>query len=203
MVEALHLGALLPAAVGACCTVGGRRGIVDLVAAIVMLAAMIDAATGAALLHPLVWGAVLVAVGIVSAARLRGVGASSATAATADIGADTETPAAVATVTVTAERQHRLMLVHTSLGLLVMATMLVAMASHGSHAALGTPSSVTHHGAAGAGTFGVIVAAAVASYTAFTAWLTASAVRSRRILPAVELTSMALSLTAMAFALAV
>jgi hypothetical protein len=194
MVEALHLGALLPAAVGACCTVGGRRGIVDLVAAIVMLAAMIDAATGAALLHPLVWGAVLVAVGIVSAARLRGVGASSATAGT-------ETPAAVATVT--AERQHRLMLVHTSLGLLVMATMLVAMASHGAHAALGISSSVTHHGAAGAGTFGVIVAAAVASYTAFTAWLTASAVRSRRILPAVELTSMALSLTAMAFALAV
>ncbi|MGG7465982.1 hypothetical protein [Plantibacter sp. YIM 135347] len=201
MVEALHLGALLPAAVGACCTVGGRRGIVDLVAAIVMLAAMIDAATGAALLHPLVWGAVLVAVGIVSAARLRGVGASSATAATADIGAGTETPAAVATNT--AERQHRLMLVHTSLGLLVMATMLVAMASHGSHAVLGISSSVTHHGAAGADTFGVIVAAAVASYTAFTACLTASAVRSRRVLPAVELTSMALSLAAMAFALAV
>ena len=189
MVEALHLGALLPAAVGACCTVGGRRGIVDLGSAIVMLAAMIDVATGAAVLHPLVWGAVLVAIGIVSAVRLRGAGA---------LADETRIRGRAPTA---AERQHRLMVVHTSLGLLVMAALLVSMAAHGSHASLGGSPAAAHHGGAASSTFDVIVTAGISSYIAFTAWLTASAVRARRILSAVELASMALSIGSMAFAL--
>ncbi|MFD3448488.1 hypothetical protein ACFDTO_28220 [Microbacteriaceae bacterium 4G12] len=62
MAEILHLGALLPAAVSACCTVGAARsrGALGVISAIVMLAAMIDL-TGGGLLSPLVWSALLVA----------------------------------------------------------------------------------------------------------------------------------------------
>src|SRR3712207_5131077 len=62
MAEILHLTALLPATVSACCTVGAARtrGAAGVISAIVMLAAMVDL-TGGGLLQPLAWSALLVA----------------------------------------------------------------------------------------------------------------------------------------------
>ena len=70
MTELLHLSALLPAAFGVCCTVGGRwRGRVLLgfegLAALVMLVAMTDVALGLGLLAPILWVVGLVALALV------------------------------------------------------------------------------------------------------------------------------------------
>jgi len=61
MLEVLHIGSLLPAAVGACCAVGDRqqRSVVAWVPALVMLAAMLDVTVGWSLVHPLVWSLLL------------------------------------------------------------------------------------------------------------------------------------------------
>lgn len=184
MVEALHLGALLPAAVGVSCTAGGRRGAGDLLAAIVMLVAMVDVATGAALLTPLTWSAVLVVVAMLSALRLR-IARQPASEA------GERTP-----------RRHTGMVLHTSTGLLVMAAMLVAMAGHGAHAALGISSQGQHHAGMSGGVFGLILVAAVAAYLAFTSRLAVITVREHRTLATVELVSMALSVATMGVAVA-
>jgi hypothetical protein len=72
MVEVLHLAAVLPATVGLCCAVGDRRGRArSVVPAAAMLAAMLAMAAGWTVVPALGWAALLVALGVGAAARLR------------------------------------------------------------------------------------------------------------------------------------
>jgi hypothetical protein len=77
MAEILHLTALLPALVSACCTVGAARtrGAVGVISAIVMLVAMLDLA-GGGVLPPVAWSALLVASAMSGAVTARIAGAS-------------------------------------------------------------------------------------------------------------------------------
>lgn len=74
MIEALHLGSMLPAALGACCVAGGsdRRSPLAWLGMLAMLGAMADTML---LPHPIVpaivWAAALVALGIAAAVRAR------------------------------------------------------------------------------------------------------------------------------------
>lgn len=186
MTDVLHLGALFPAAVGACCTVGGRRGAVELGSALIMLAAMLDLASGAGIVHPLVWALVLVALAIVSAVRLRAGRRASGSA-----GAPAE-----------GRLRHRTaMVVHTSGGLLIMAALVCAMAGHAAsrmYADSGMHPSA-HHGS-GISLGSLLIAVAIAGYVALSARLAVAAAARGGRLVAVELGSMALSVVAMGVA---
>jgi len=188
MTEVLHLGALLPAAVGACCTVGGRRGVVELGSSLVMLAAMLDLASGVGLVVPLLWAAALVILAVVSAGRLRfGHPASAGAGGPGSI--------------VARSRHRSAMVVHTSGGLLIMAALVCAMASHpasGVHAE--TSMSTSMHHAGGISAASMLLALAIAGYVALSVRLALGALRRRRRLVAVELSSMAVSVMAMGFA---
>jgi hypothetical protein len=74
MVEALHLGSMLPAALGACCVAGGsdRRSAFAWLGMLTMLAAMTDAMLLPRPVLPAVaWAAVLVALAMATAMRAR------------------------------------------------------------------------------------------------------------------------------------
>ncbi len=73
MVEILHLGSLVPATVGVCCTVGDRRSrsAVAWVPAIVMLVAMIDSMVGIGMLAPVLWAGILLGLAVWPAVALR------------------------------------------------------------------------------------------------------------------------------------
>lgn len=189
MTDVLHLGALLPAALGACCTVGGRRGVIDLGSALVMLAAMLDLASGAGIVHPLLWAIALVVLALVSAVRLRVVRPSA-------LGGDAAShPFAI--------RHRAAMVVHTSGGLLIMAALMCVMAGHRqneTYAQNGMQMSVHHAG--GMSLAGVLITAAIAGYLALSARLAVDASRDRRRLVTVELGSMATSIIAMGLAAA-
>jgi hypothetical protein len=62
MLEVIHIGSVVTAAVGACCAVGarGNRSTVVWLPEIVMVAAMLDIIMGVGLVAPMVWAAVLV-----------------------------------------------------------------------------------------------------------------------------------------------
>lgn len=62
MLEAIHIGSVVTAAVGACCAVGARRNrsAVVWLPELVMVAAMLDIITGVGLVAPMLWAAVLV-----------------------------------------------------------------------------------------------------------------------------------------------
>lgn len=189
MTELLHLGALVPAAVGACCTVGGRRGPVDLVAAILMLAAMLDLGTGAAIVHPFLWAIVLTVLAVGSALRLR-LGSA------APRHRDDESRRPLA--------HHRVgMTVHTAAGLLIMAALVCAMAGHGAatpYAGTGIHTDRHHGGGSSAST--VLVALAVACFVALSVRVALTATRRRERLAAVEVVSMTASVVAMGLAAA-
>lgn len=190
MTDVLHVGALLPAAVGACCTVGGRRGLLDLGSSLVMLAAMLDLASGAGLVHPLLWAALLVVLAVVSAARSR-------------IG---RAPAAVAAAAGrTAVAGHRsAMVIHTSGGLMIMAALVCIMAGHETGGLYADSSiSVPQHHAGGMSLVGALVAAAIAAYVALSTRLGIDAARGGRRLVAIELGSMAVSVAVMGLAAAI
>lgn len=189
MTDVLHLGALLPAALGACCTVGGRRGVVELGSALVMLAAMLDLASGAGVVHPLLWACSLVILAVVSAVRLRVARPSTLRAGAA--------PAPLAI------RHRTAMVVHTSGGLLIMAALVCAMAGHPSNRtyAENGMQSVMHH-AGGISLAGVLIAGAIAGYLALSAGLAVHAARNGRRLVTVELGSMAASIITMGIAAA-
>lgn len=186
MTDVLHVGALLPAAVGACCTVGGRRGALELGSALVMLAAMLDLASGAWIVHPLVWAVVLVLLAITSAARLR---------------AGRLTAGAPASRGPATDRHATAMVVHTSGGLLIMAALVCAMAGHatsGMHAVIGM-GTASHHGG-GMSPGALLIAAAIAGYLALSASLAVTAASRGRRLVALELGSMAASVVTMGLA---
>jgi hypothetical protein len=177
MTELLHLSALLPAAFGVCCTVGGRRrgrllfGF-EGVAALVMLVAMADVALGFGLVTPILWVAGLVVLALVAPLTGRPTPLS-------------ESAAPVA---------HRSL--HLSLGLIVMAG-LVALMSAG-HAA----SFPGHHGG---GLLPVLVLGGSAVYVGYSTWRAVTLFRMpfRDLLASLEAVSMAASVALMTGALAV
>jgi hypothetical protein len=118
MVEVLHLAAVLPATVGLCCAVGDRRSRArSAVPAAAMLAAMVAMAIGLTAVSPLIWAALLVALGMFEAAGLR----------------------RMADMAVHARRMR----LHRALGLVLSAALLVTGGHPGVGVAVGHPS----HGA--------------------------------------------------------
>jgi hypothetical protein len=184
MTELLHLSALLPAAFGVCCTVGGRRRGRALLgyegfAAVVMLVAMADVALGLGLLAPILWVAGLTLLALTSVAlRSR----------------RSLVPEPVEGRSVGGAAHRSL---HTSLGLIVMAG-LVALMSAG-HAA----SVPSHHG--GGGLLPLLVLGGSAAYTGYSAWRAATLFRMphRDLVGCLEAACMAASVALMAGALAV
>ena len=74
MIEALHLGSMLPATLGACCVAGSadRRSPLAWFGMLAMLAAMADTMLlPHPLVSPVVWAALLVATGVATAVALR------------------------------------------------------------------------------------------------------------------------------------
>jgi hypothetical protein len=74
MIEALHLGSMLPATLGACCVAGSadRRSPLAWFGMLAMLAAMADTMVlPHPLVAPVVWAALLVATGVATAVALR------------------------------------------------------------------------------------------------------------------------------------
>ena len=146
MGEILHLGALAPAAIGACCIAADRRRarVPELAASVLMLIAMLDVVLWG-LVAPLVWAALLI-VAAIALAALRGRAARVRTVA--------RVPVSVAKVPVSgAKVPSTVMTVHATLGLVVMATLVLAMIPDAS-----TPAVATGHHSTGA-PFGPVAAA--------------------------------------------
>ncbi|MGK9148394.1 hypothetical protein KXS11_12280 [Plantibacter flavus] len=166
----------------------------ELGSAFVMLAAMIDIASGAGLVHPFVWALVLVAAAVASAARLRVVARRTSPDMTA---------VAASVVRDPVPGHRTAMVVHTSGGLVIMAALVCVMAAHtgaGVYANTGISSEMHHAGGMSIG--GLLLAAATAGYLALSTKLALDAIRSGRRLVAVELVSMAVSVAAMGIAAA-
>lgn len=190
MGEALHLGALVPAAVGACCTLGARRSgrerAVGGLVAVVMLLAMLDAGTGMLGVPVLAWAALLVLTAVGSAFAGR-VGASASSGAIRHRGA---------------------MGLHGSLGSVVMAGLLVVMGSGGPRS--GSLVAAGHHGGGASGTLTAVVAVGALVYAGWSAVLvgrflsdTSAPRRAARMLPAIEVAGMGGSTALMLLTLAV
>ena len=126
MGEILHLGALAPAAIGACCIAADRRRsrVPELAASVLMLVAMVDVVLGGAV-APVAWAAALI-VAAIGLAAVRGRAARSR--------AGRGEGAAVIPSTV--------MTLHATVGLVVMAALVLAMIPD---ASAGTPVG-GHHG---------------------------------------------------------
>ena len=71
MVEIVHIGAVLPATVGICCTIGGERRVRTVIPALVTLLAMLDLAVGPGLILPLLWAAIMVGLAVWTAVGVR------------------------------------------------------------------------------------------------------------------------------------
>ncbi|TAJ46328.1 MAG: hypothetical protein EPO52_17495 [Herbiconiux sp.] len=199
MGELLHAGALVPATVGACCVIGTRRAgrVIAAVAALVMLAAMLDASTRMMGLPAFAWATLLVLTALVT---------SFVTSRTP--------PAHHGT------HQGRIMGIHGALGLIVTAALLLVMGtpSGGGVAATSASPALAHHaGGAASGTLGAVVGIAVLAYVGFSLQLAVRlrprptspriagwGTRARAIVPSVEVASMGVSaaLMLMAFVLA-
>ncbi|WP_291054550.1 hypothetical protein [Herbiconiux sp.] len=194
MGEVLHLGALLPAAVGTCCVLGSRRSgrVIAGVSALVMLAAMLDATVRMPGLPTFVWAAVLV-----SLALLGAFGARLATGSGSGPGSG-RGPAEEARMA-----GHTAgMAVHGGVGLVVMAALLLAM-SVGSSGDAGVVAS-GHHG--GSGWLAPLAGTVAVGYLLFSlvfarTLLSASDRGLRTALPALEVASMGVSAALMAAAL--
>ncbi|MFF2051538.1 hypothetical protein ACFVU2_08035 [Leifsonia sp. NPDC058194] len=174
MIEALHLGSMLPATLGACCVAGGadRRSPLAWLGMLTMLAAMADTMLLARpVIAPVVWSAVLVTLALASAIRLRLRADSGATA-----------------------HPVRTMAAHRALQAVVMAGLILLASGH--HA----PGSPPHDGHGEHG-FPVVAVVAVAAL-AFAAASTTIALRRRLpVLPRMEAALGAVSIALMALPL--
>lgn|GEM_PF-1214464 len=229
MGEALHLWALAPATVGACCVAAdrGRARVPEFAAAALMLLAMADAATGAGLIAPVFWAVLLVAAAMALAA-LRGTRRGPRGEAPAGggvgsrvggIGSRARVGGSGGGVGVAAgvrmPHPSRAMTLMTALGLIVMAVLMVAMTGHGVGSGGGTlAGSVAAHGhgaglsvlgagAAAAGGAGAAVAVATAAVAFAIAYAAASALAAARTgirLDRIQYASMAAATGLMALA---
>lgn len=202
MTELLHVAALLPAALGVCCTAGRRRATPELATAVVMLVVMADLALGIVSVPPVVWTAVLVATALIVASGSRRRG--SRTHPAPDDGG-TRPGRAIATVAPT--HAARAMTVTTATGALVMAGLASLMTAAGPGRQSGATSAVAsghHSGSLIGGVLpGVVILAAVV-YTGVVVWGIVRGVRERRgRLETAERASMATSVVLMALAVAV
>jgi hypothetical protein len=152
MAEILHLTALLPAVVSACCTVGAARsrGAWGGISAVVMLAAMLDLA-GGGVLPPLVWSALLIGSAVSGAAAARLARAAG----------------------------RNPMVAHAALGLVVMAGLVVLMTAPGNAGgSFSAPGGHALHGSA-AGPLAATVWGGTAAYLAFSGALVLRTVAAR------------------------
>ncbi|MGH1549662.1 hypothetical protein ACRAWB_11015 [Leifsonia poae] len=155
MVEALHLGSMLPATLGACCLAGGRdrRSATAWLGMLAMLAAMTDTMVLPSPLLPAVaWAALLVALAIATAARTR---------------------RPTGPIDGAARNAHRTMGLHRALQGLLMAGLLVIMSAH-RHAdsaitAAATPAHAAH--TPGGAWLPLVLAAAALAFAAYSARL--------------------------------
>lgn len=187
MIEALHVGALLPATVGLCCTAASPRqrgfsAVAGWAPAGVMTAAMADAALGSRLVPAVLWTVLLVVVAVLPAAQLR------RDRMRADL------PVA---------RHATAMAIHRSLGTLLMGGLMLVMATP----ALGAGAATSAHHAGGGGGGGVewMLGASSIAFVALSAWLLGRVQRAphpARIV-ALEVVSMSLSVGTTAVALLV
>jgi hypothetical protein len=141
--EILHLGALAPAAIGACCIAADRRRAraPELAASVLMLVAMLDVVVWG-VIAPVVWAAALV-VAAIGLAALRGRAARRRSTARVPVPA-ARVPVPAARVPVPAARvPSSVMTVHATLGLVVMAALVLAMIPDSSTAS----PAATHHSA--------------------------------------------------------
>ncbi len=189
MIEELHAGAVLPAAIAACCTLANRRTQRVLLAAssLLMVAAMLDLWLGVLRVPGAVWALALIVMGIAVAATIRHPGG----AATANPGATTRRDGSRAGMTA-----------HAGLGLIIMGALVLMMPSAGSAApTVSTPMAGMDHGA-GSMLLPVVVVAVVV-FLVFTLRLAAHLSRGpgRDVLTAVEPASMGVSTAVMAAAL--
>ncbi|WP_159499578.1 hypothetical protein [Microbacterium sp. 18062] len=171
MNDVLHLWALAPAAASACCVAADRRRVraPELASAVGMLLAMLDSATGT-VVPPAYWAGMLIAAAVVLAAhrsprRRRRM-----------------RPAVSAVMTV-----------HTTLGLVLMAAIMLAMAP-------AQPVATTAH-VHGAST--VVAGALVAGAAGFAAWSAIECARSHAPLERAQLGTMGLATLVMGVAVLV
>lgn len=176
MSELLHAWALAPAALGTCCLAADRRRVraPELAASVLMLLAMLDIAVGR-LLAPVYWAALLLAAAmLLAAARRRGRRHADAA------------PAAATGMTL-----------HTTLGLVVMAALVLGMGASTSGSG-GTTTLDHHHGSAlGAGAPAGLVLLAAAAYAAASG---VAALRTHGILPRLQYALMGAATGAMGMA---
>ncbi|ROP63564.1 hypothetical protein [Curtobacterium sp. ZW137] len=203
MTDVLGLAAILPASAGACCTVGAWRPgrAVDVVAALVMVAAMVDGVFGPRVLPGVVWFLVLalLAVALAATSRFQRVGPVALVAAGAAAGRPGSGPAGRPT-----GAHGRL---HGALGLLVMGALGIGM-THGSGAS-DTAGMAGVAGMAGmhhTGTVGVVwllvVGGLTLGYLLLTAHLVRDGLRRRtRVLSVLEALTMGIAVAVMAAAM--
>lgn len=177
MTDLLHVAALLPAALGACCTAGRQRTGAELGAALVMLVVMIDLALGVVSVPPIVWTAVLVATALVMVGLDRRTGAAhDAVPARPPRGAGAAAGASARAV----ESRPRGMTALAAVGSLVMAGLAALMSAPAgvATAASSVPAATGHHGAASL--VGALPAVVLAAAAVFTVVVAVSAVRAGR-----------------------
>ena len=128
MAEILHAWALAPAVVGTCCLAARRRRVrvPELAASVLMLIAMLDAARSAPLLQPVWWASLLTIAAIALAAfrRSRATSGRQAARRSVDVSRGSDEHSRAAAV------DTRRMSVHTTLGMIAMAALLLAMSAH-------------------------------------------------------------------------
>ncbi len=160
MTDVLGLVAVLPASAGACCTVGAWRPgrAVDVVAAVAMVAAMIDGLVAPRVLPGAAWFLVLVSLAVALAAVDR----------------------------VQRDRPRRAApgwsaRLHGALGLLVMGAMGVGMSDDGSMSGMhGSMSGMHGDGGVLGGTWTVVLAGLTVGYLALTVAMARACLRDRR-----------------------
>jgi hypothetical protein len=167
--EILHAWALAPAAIGTCCLAADRARVraPEFVASVVTLVAMVDAALGR-VIAPVLWSALLLLGAMALAAVRNGRGAE-----------------------MTPMRSAQTMTVHTAIGMVVMAALLVVMGPSGAGA------SAHNHGTSA----GVLTAAMLGSVAVYAAGSVVAAARTGRWLDRAQYGAMGASTLVMGVAL--
>lgn len=147
MPELLHAWALAPAAIGTCCLAAdrGRARVPELAASVLMLLGMLDASRPGPLLAPVAWAALFLVAAMTLAALRR--------------------PRSKAGRRTVQDRSARVMQLHTTLGLVLMAVLLLGMphSGAGAHAHGGmSPTALTASTAIAAGAY-VVTSAVTAA----------------------------------------
>jgi hypothetical protein len=193
--DLLGLAAIVPASAGACCTVGAWRPgrAVDVVAAIVMVAAMVDGAFAPRVLPGVLWFVVLALLAVVVAMVHRLQSASGAS------GSDGR-PGSAPAVRV-ASAHGRFGRLHAALGLLVMGALGIGMAHDPGMTGM-TGVGMHGHGGAVAVTWQAVLGGLTTGYLLLTAHMVRDGIRRRaRALPVVETLAMGIAVTVMAAAM--